>query len=398
MTFPSREYRLLALFRFWNVIDLFYPYKALLDQPWADVLPRFIPLFDANSDAAAYQQTVRELVATVQDSHGYVSGATTVPRWYPPFRVRFLEGQTVVDFKMKEARGLRLWDSILAVDGQPIADYRRARSSTIAAATPQSLELKLHDVMLRGEKGSRVRLSVRGLDGKTREVSVVRSVAANDSRWEEIGTGLPKRPVYEVLPGRIGYADLRRLEVAQVDAMFEAVSDTDAVIFDMRGYPRGTAWEIAPRLTERKDVVGALFSRPLRDATDFGNEEGTFEPRYTFEQTIPPRRGSVYRGRVVVLIDASAISQAEHSCLFYEAAAPVTFIGMPTAGTNGDVTNLVLPGNLVVGFTGHDVRHADGRQLQRIGIQPAIRVEPTIRGYAEGRDEILEAAVEFLKK
>jgi len=36
MTFPSREYRLLALFRFWNVIDLFYPYKALLDQPWAD--------------------------------------------------------------------------------------------------------------------------------------------------------------------------------------------------------------------------------------------------------------------------------------------------------------------------------------------------------------------------
>jgi C-terminal processing protease CtpA/Prc len=59
---------------------------------------------------------------------------------------------------------------------------------------------------------------------------------------------------------------------------------------------------------------------------------------------------------------------------------------------------MVLPGNLIVGFSGHDVRHADGRQLQRVGIQPTIRVERTIRGIVEGRDELLEAAVKFLQK
>jgi C-terminal processing protease CtpA/Prc len=57
----------------------------------------------------------------------------------------------------------------------------------------------------------------------------------------------------------------------------------------------------------------------------------------------------------------------------------------------------VLPGNLAVSFSGHNVRHADGRQLQRVGIQPTIKVAPTIRGLADGHDEILDAAIKFLQ-
>ena len=56
----------------------------------------------------------------------------------------------------------------------------------------------------------------------------------------------------------------------------------------------------------------------------------------------------------------------------------------------------VLPGGITVNFTGHDVRHADGRQLQRVGIQPHVRVAPTIAGIRAGRDEVLEKAIEFL--
>ena len=84
--------------------------------------------------------------------------------------------------------------------------------------------------------------------------------------------------------------------------------------------------------------------------------------------------------------------------MMFEAATDVTFIGTPTAGANGDITYMVLPGNLQVSFSGHDVRHADGRQLQRVGIQPTIKVTPTIRALIAGRDEILDEAVRFLQK
>ena len=40
MTFPNLEYRLLALFRAWNVFEIFFPYKDLMDRDWRDVLLR----------------------------------------------------------------------------------------------------------------------------------------------------------------------------------------------------------------------------------------------------------------------------------------------------------------------------------------------------------------------
>jgi C-terminal processing protease CtpA/Prc len=204
--------------------------------------------------------------------------------------------------------------------------------------------------------------------------------------------------VFTVLPSGYGYIDLSRLTVAEVDKMFEAIKNTPAAIFDMRGYPQGTAWEIAPRLTEKKSIAAAMFSRPIWTAKDLSGADFADGTNFSFVQKLPEPKGDVYKGKVVMLIDENAQSQSEHTAMFFESATDVTFIGMPTAGANGDVTRMVLPGNLTMGFSGHDVRHADGRQLQRLGIQPHIKVAPTIRGLLiENRDEILEAAIKFLQ-
>ena len=202
--------------------------------------------------------------------------------------------------------------------------------------------------------------------------------------------------MFTVLPSGFGYVDLPRLTIAEVDKMFETIKSAPAVIFDMRGYPQGTAWAIAPRLTEKKNVAAAAFSRLIWSEKYL--HDPNFIANFTFVQKLPEPKGDIYLGKVVMLIDEKAISQSEHTAMFFEVATDVTFIGTPTAGANGDVTNLVLPGNLTVHFSGHDVRHADGRQLQRLGIQPHIKVAPTILGLLiENRDEILEAAIKFLQ-
>ena len=61
------------------------------------------------------------------------------------------------------------------------------------------------------------------------------------------------------------------------------------------------------------------------------------------------------------------------------------------------MTSVVLPGGISAWFSGHDVRHADGRQLQRVGLVPDILVRPTIAGIRAGRDEVLERAVRYLE-
>lgn len=403
MEFPAAEYRLLALFRYWNVINYFYPYKSLIDVPWDTILPKYIPLFEASKDAGDYQLAVQQMVAETDDSHSGVrfpslsKSGEKLGRFFPPLSVRYIENQTVVFDILEPNTNIERGDVILAIDGEPIEKYRARFAVYQAASTNQALQFALHRNLLRGQKDTKMKLNVRGLDGKTREVEVTRNIPYNDPRWQKIYDLSRKSPVVEVLPTGYGYVDLVRLEVGEVDKMFETLKNTPAIIFDMRGYPRGTAWSIAPRLTEKKNVAAAQFTRPFLTATSLTDADTSNGANYAFTQYLPERRGDAYKGKVVMLIDENAISQSEHTCMFFEAATDVTFIGTPTMGANGDVTTLTLPGNLIVGFTGHNVRHADGRQLQRIGIQPTIRVAPTIRGTLDGKDEILDAAVKFLQ-
>jgi C-terminal processing protease CtpA/Prc len=399
MEFPAVEYRLLALFRFWNIINYFYPYKDLIGSDWNDMLPRYIPKFEENKDAVDYQMTVRELLAEVHDSHVGVRNANAsdakIGMFFAPVLLRFVENQTVVVKVLDEKLPVHRGDVVLAIDGEPVEKRREFFARLISASTPQALMSRVQLNLLRGQKDSLAKLTIRGVDGETREVEIARSASRQDPKIFD--ALLRSGPVVQILPDGFAYVDLERLTVAEVDKMFETIKGAPAVIFDMRGYPNGTAWAIAPRLTTKKSPVGALFSRPFLEGISFSSGELSIA-NYSFAQKIPEADGDVYTGKIVMLISEDAISQAEHTALFFEAARPdITFIGTPTAGANGDVTVAVLPGNLSVSFSGHSVRHADGRQLQRVGVQPTIKVEPTIRGIIEGRDEPLEAAIKFLQ-
>jgi C-terminal processing protease CtpA/Prc len=400
MNFPDEGHRLLGLFRFWNVINYFYPYKHLTDKPWATVLTDFIPRFLENRSALDYQTTVAEMVARLQDTHGFVQGLTALDlqlgMFAPPIGLRAVGGKLAIvdllDESAAQAAGLKVGDLILAIDGEPTEQRIAHLTKLKALSTQQSAYTYIYPLALRGAKDSKARLRVEGSDGQAREVEIARSVPMG-----RVAFVPRKTPIYQVLPNGYGYIDLARLPRAEAHKAMDAMMNTPAIIFDMRGYPNGTAWEIAPRLTEKQGVTAALFRRPVQSATNFGDEDlqgGT--PDYVFEQKLPPARGAVYKGKVVMLINQDAISQAEHTCLFFESATNVTFVGSPTNGANGDVTNLVLPGGIYVSFSGQGVSHADGRQLQRLGVQPHIRVEPTIKGIREARDEVLEAAMKFL--
>jgi hypothetical protein len=55
-------------------------------------------------------------------------------------------------------------------------------------------------------------------------------------------------PVYGILSEGFGYLDLSRLERRDVEPAFSMLREVDGIIFDIRGYPSGTAWAITPWL------------------------------------------------------------------------------------------------------------------------------------------------------
>lgn len=392
MLYPKREYRLLALFRMWNVIHFFYPYKHLLDRDWDGALSAFLPKFEKAKDAAEYALAVAEMSTLVQDGHTFVRGHPELEKRglagvAAPFEVMEIDGRpVVVGVRDAEAApGVAPGQVVETIDGTPLAQRLEELKPYVTASHPAHLRYKLMSRALSGPEGSQATVGVRDASGQLKQVRFTRSVKSFQKP--------SKGEAWRLLPDNTGYVDLTRLQTSEVAGMFEKLKNTKAIVFDMRGYPNGTAWAIAPYLNTRKARYGAVFERNVLSAVS--EEEANV--RYKFFQEMPRADVPLYRGKTVMLIDERAISQSEHSGLFFEAANGTTFIGSPSAGANGDVTNLVLPGGISMTFTGHDVRHLDGRQLQRVGLRPQVFVRPTLGGLQSGRDEVLDKALEFLR-
>jgi C-terminal processing protease CtpA/Prc len=396
--YPTLGYRLLAGAKIWSVIHYFFAYKDLMPTDWNKALRAAVAELAAASDSTQYALAVARFYRHLQDGHGFISA--TPLRYYAGsggvfVDVRFIEDRPIITRIYSDSlrtKGLVVGDIITSVNGEPIA----ARIARLEAIQPASNEWTrrayISGRLLRSPVGTPVRIGLLGADGEPKTVTV------NSLPTSQLQTPKDTTKPFRLLPGNIGYAHMGQLQTTDVPRMFAAFGNTKAIIFDMRNYPNGTAWAIAPYLSNRQKVIGAKFCRYAPNQPDLvGASDAKTMQKFFFDQPIPGNTGQgVYRGKTVMLIDERTQSQAEHSGLFFEAANGTEFIGSPTAGANGDVTRFGIPGGISLSFSGHDVRHADGRQLQQVGLQPHIQVRPTIRGIRAGKDEVLDRAITYL--
>ncbi|MBL8148890.1 MAG: hypothetical protein JNN15_03060 [Blastocatellia bacterium] len=393
------EYRLLAVFKIWNTAKYFFPYKHLIKENWDSLLPKFVEMMSKVENDQQYALTVSEIVTYLHDSHVYIPSKPILDYFgtsSAPISVRMIEGLPIVtEIKDESARtaGVEVGDVILKVDGEGVDTKIALYSKYLASSTPQGHMIRVLSRLLTGAEKSVLKLTVRDRNNQVKDIDLVREARFNAPKVD------PKSPAYRILQQNIGYVDLSKLTISMVDAMFEALKDTKGIIFDMRGFPKGTAWEIAPRLTDNSNVAAALFEIP----TVMNPESSTGEitdnkATSSFIQRLPRTEKWRYRAKTVMLIDERAISQAEHTGLMLKAANGTVFIGSSTTGADGEVTNFYVPGGLLIHFSGSSVSYPDGKQLQRVGLTPDIEVKPTISGLRAGRDEVLEAAIDYIQK
>jgi C-terminal processing protease CtpA/Prc len=98
----------------------------------------------------------------------------------------------------------------------------------------------------------------------------------------------------------------------------------------------------------------------------------------------------------VLLADERTQSHAEFTAMCLQTAPSAVTIGSQTAGADGNVSLVGLPGKISTYFSGIGVYYPDGAETQKVGVRIDITVRPTIVGIQTGRDEVLEKALEYL--
>jgi hypothetical protein len=167
------------------------------------------------------------------------------------------------------------------------------------------------------------------------------------------------------------------------------VQNTEGLIIDLRCYPS-------------EFIVFSLGEYLMPEATTFVkfshtsiNEPGLFI--YTETLKVGKENKNYYRGKIVILVNEKTQSQAEYTTMAFKVAPNATVIGSTTAGADGNVSEMYLPGGISSKISGIGVYYPDGSETQRIGIVPDIEIKPTIKGIKEGKDELLEKAIEIIQ-
>ena len=409
LPYPDAGYRLLALFRYWNIIHYFFPYKHLMDKDWNLTLKEYIPIFVEARNELAYELAALQLIGQVQDTHANLMGGNNMihewkGKYYSPVHLRFIQDKLVVtDYynpELKNEVGLEIGDVITHVNGERIENIEERLRKYYPASNKAAQQRDMAIDILRSNEKDRTITFVSG-SGKplVKKIKLYEKDKLNTYEWYPSS----KEKCFKLLDNNIGYITLQTIREKDISSIKEAFKNTKGVIIDIRNYPAAfvllplASYFVNPAATTSVNSNFATFSSTPFVKFSQGKTEHPGE--FSMTETINlPKEPETYQGKVMVLVNELTQSQAEYTAMALRAGNNIRIIGSTTAGADGNVSPIWLPGGLRTFISGIGVYYPDGKQTQRIGIVPDVEVKPTIAGIRQGKDEVLEKAMELLNQ
>lgn len=382
--YTEEQHKLLVLFRYWNIIEYFYPYKYLTDQHWDDVLLEMIPKFQNASDQISYRRVIRELLAKMDDTHTRVifDGVTLD---YLPVKIKEIEGKAVVsgffNDSIGKANGFKPGDIILKVNGM---DAEKKMLEVLPYASGSNTNIKRRNAyyhILKGEESIAEITVLRNKDTlslKTRRYPF--------KEFNRLNRKVPDTTKWKIFDDSIGYINMGYINGDEASEIMAKFMEKKAIIIDLRNYPQFIYHVVSRYLNDRKKDFASIYIPDI-------SYPGKF--KFVKNERAGVKNKNYYKGKVVLLVDDQSLSRSEFTAMAFQTANNVITVGSQTAGADGNVTSIKLADGTKAYITGVGVLYPDGTPTQRTGIKIDIKVTPTIEGLQKGRDEVLERAVEL---
>ena len=388
LTLPDAGFQLLGLYRFWNIIEYWSPYRDLAAQDWNGVLAEFIPRVAAAKSAESYRTEILALIAEAHDGHANLWSALDAR---PPVgecqlrvNVRFVDHLPVITGSSpadsSNPTELRIGDVITELDGVPVGKLVESWKPYYAASNDAARLRDIGRSITRGQCGES-NITIRR---ENRELKLkINRVSPGTADSGVITHDLPG-PAFRLLSKDVAYLKLSSVKSADAAGYVEQAAGTKGLIIDIRNYPSDfMVFALGSLLVENETAFARFTEGDLANPAAF---------HWTNAVSLSPLQPH-YPGKIVILVDESSMSQAEYTAMAFRAARGAIVVGSTTAGADGNVSPFALPGGLRTMISGIGVFYPDKTPTQRIGIVPNVKVAPTMAGIRAGRDEVLEEAL-----
>lgn len=379
---PTPERARLDVATVWPVIQHFYPYRDELDR-WPDALTTGLEASRSVDDAEQHRRLLQQMLVRINDGHTRVQESSPQEEavgWLPISIVAVDDGLAVAS--SAGADRVAAGDRITAIDGEPTARWLERVRSRYSGSDQWQTHRSIYRLL-------------RGDPGDTRSLTLVRG---NDTFEAELSFGLDApvepfdHPATRDLADGVVYINLSKISQEQWADRMQDMAGASGIVFDLRGYPGPIGPRFLTHLLESPDDFTGWMQVLLARTPD-----GDLVTAAQYEWGIPPAEPHL-AAPAVFLTNQRAISFSESVLGVVRHNQLGTIVGSNTAGANGNVLPLVLPGGFAVSYTGMRVIGPDGEPFHARGIEPDVLVAPTVEGLREGRDEVLERGIEAIRE
>lgn len=379
--YNDKKYFLLSLFRFWNIIEYFYPYKYLIDENWDDVLKKNIKSMLNVENKEDYENVCVKMVALLNDSHAKVFFAKSLsPKKNIPICLKYSNGNICVIDKLGDETRLNVGDIITKINDVSIADLIQKYRQVISSSNDSYFYNRLVYELVKSNNDSvSVEFMHEGITLKDTLKCFDYKISCNLCLKEDI---------YGFISNDIGYVNLCNVSKKKLREVMSEMGKTKYLILDLRGYPSEFILY---------DLLKYLLPQPVSFAKITYT---TLEYPGLFLYSSPLYVGEVnnyncYTGELIVLINENTISQAEFTTMALISTRKVVLVGGQTAGADGNVSDFYLPGDVKITITGIGVYFPDGEETQRVGILPDIYIVPPLNEIRKN-DYVLEKVINMI--
>lgn len=365
------------------------------NQAYLDFLPRVI----AARSLHDYYDVMMRFAPLLHDGHTDIDPPDAIANEFyarPPLRTALLEGGQVavtwVGSPSLAAKGLRVGDELLEIDGEPVRQYARTHVAPyVSSSTPQDRHVRMYDYqLLSGDHRKPVRLKLRHADGSTYTVDISR---------ERDPAALRRSAVeWRMLPGDIAYLAVNEFADDAGPKAFVAhlprILAAKGLILDVRRNGGGSSSYGLDMLSYLSDQpIPGEAHRSLEYVPAFRASNGSYVAwKALASQPFENPRETHFRGPVAVLTGPRTFSAGEDFVLSFKLMKRGVLVGEATGGSTGQPLEFDLPGGGHARICAKRDTYPDGTDFVGTGIAPDVRVVQTVDDLRAGRDPALAQA------
>lgn len=419
------DYKLLTFAKIQGSVDYLFPNKYLMEKNFDSYFTDLLEEIGRSTSRKDFEITLAKVVSKMGDSHAFPFIFKLIyfkeifhTSYSAPFDYQIVDDHLLVTHLILpdicSKAQLNVGDKIIEINGKTIPQIIKEKKELISISNIENLIHHLSEYeynLIWPDDLKQKNFKVKSKENnKTFSTNVEFIDIPNPLQTAKISGYLMGKaraiPEYQLIHNDIAYFKINKtfyyienIEDDKIDGimdkMFEEASHKKAIVFDMRGYPDwgGFVYHyIYKYFSPVENYFGKYYTPNLKNIGTYVYQNFDYFP------TIENKKINIYKGKIFILVNSETQSASEWNTMNLQKIFPQSItIGQKTAGADGDVTTVSLPGDYELPFSGFGIFYPDNSQTQQVGIKINEIIKYKDQDILENRDLEFERVLNLIK-